>query len=107
MQKYPIDDKAPTYINKRIARGIFSLLEQQVEGIAVELEKKTLGCDSDNESDLISITSAESDTSDSSVHNVTTSSTSYMHQHFPALHVKVFTNGSQIHLRKILAKLWK
>ncbi|XP_069673414.1 uncharacterized protein [Periplaneta americana] len=74
MQKYQVDNTAPTYIDRRIAQELYSLLEQHVNGGAVVLEGQTLWRDSDETSDTLS---EDSDTPDTRAHT-SNSSNSYV-----------------------------
>ena len=73
-QNYPADNTNPTYIDRRIARELFIILEKHVSGGMDMSEGQTLWCDSDRTSDALS---EDNDVLGSKVHNTATGSSSY------------------------------
>ena len=73
-QNYPPDNTHPTYIDRRIARELFIIVEKQVSGGMDMSEGQTLWCGSDGTSDAVS---EDNDVLGSPVHNTATGSSSY------------------------------
>ena len=73
-QNYPDDNTLPTYIDWRIARELFIILEKHVSGGMEMSEGQTLWCDNDGTSDALF---EDNDVLGSQVHNTATGSSSY------------------------------
>ena len=73
-QNYPADSTHPAYIDRRIARELFIILEKHIIGGMDKSEGRALWCDSDGTSDAFS---EDNDVLGSPVHNTSTGSSSY------------------------------